>query len=360
MRGRLASAQSTPAGSTTPTVDSTYAFNGLNQKVQMSTLARVVSLAYDESGHLLGHYTASNGPETVWLGDMPIAVVKGSIAYYVHSDYHNTPRQIDNASKQAVWSWEPIAFGANAPNTDPLNTGSSFDYKLRFPGQFVDSEPGLRYNYLRDYDPAVGRYVEGDPIGLIGGINTYAYAMGNPVSHIDPLGLDDGICMFNSLMCTPSTPVSPLPATVFPPLPQTVVDAGEGFGQGVVTALTFDEVNLQETLELFDLPNGGANPSSATFQIANGLGAIDAAIASLGSGVTQAAQLNGASSLARSTLLTMQLLSGSADVSEGLLETPTLIQQLQAVGELAQDTLAERGIVVPRPTPNVIRLPPPQ
>ncbi|MDN8602308.1 RHS repeat-associated core domain-containing protein, partial [Citrobacter sp. S2-9] len=62
------------------------------------------------------------------------------------------------------------------------------DCPWRFAGQWADEESGLYYNRFRYYDVETGQYLSPDPMGLVGGLNSYGY-VANPLKYIDPLGL---------------------------------------------------------------------------------------------------------------------------------------------------------------------------
>jgi RHS repeat-associated protein len=103
-------------------------------------------------------------------------------ALYVHADHLGTPQKMTDAAASVVWDATYRPFGEE----DGV-TGTATNHQ-RFPGQYKDAESGLHYNYFRDYDPMMGRYLQSDPIGLEDGVNTYVYVNNNPISLIDPLG----------------------------------------------------------------------------------------------------------------------------------------------------------------------------
>jgi RHS repeat-associated protein len=108
---------------------------------------------------------------------------------YIQPDHLGSPRTVTDAQQRVIWRWDQQdPFGGNVPQQDPHGDGTSYTLNLRFPGQYFDVETGLSYNYFRDYDPAIGRYIQADPIGLEGGIDLYAYARNNPLTYIDPDG----------------------------------------------------------------------------------------------------------------------------------------------------------------------------
>jgi RHS repeat-associated protein len=152
---------------------------------------------YADEG-LIGEFDATGAsvrqygyvPDSTWT-TAPLYLKTSQGYSYYQNDHLGTPQQLIQKNGAKVWEGEFRAFGELTAET------GSWENRLRFPGQYFDEETNNYYNYFRDYDPNTGRYLQSDPIGLAGGINTYAYVSGNPLRYSDPHGL----CPAGGLIC---------------------------------------------------------------------------------------------------------------------------------------------------------------
>jgi len=161
-----------------------YAYNGLGQRVKKTGPGGTYRYVYDLDGKLLAEYAgASLVKEYLWMGGQLVGLTYNGTMYYVHTDHLGRPAIVADSAKAVVWKADNRAF-----DRDVLSN-SIGGLNLGFPGQYYDSEKDSWYNYFRDYDANTGRYIQSDPIGLNGGMNTYAYVGGNPIARTDSLGL---------------------------------------------------------------------------------------------------------------------------------------------------------------------------
>jgi RHS repeat-associated protein len=120
-----------------------------------------------------------------WFGN-------GETIVYLHSNHLGAVEMATDVAGKPVWQATYSPFGNTVPAVARGKTAgglSRFELSLRLPGQHTDKETGLYYNDHRYYDPARGRYLTPDPLGLEGGSNGYTYVDGNPLRYIDPSGL---------------------------------------------------------------------------------------------------------------------------------------------------------------------------
>ncbi len=192
-----------------------YQYNALNQLTAIAVNGVITQYTYDPLGRRISKRSANKSCEFLWLGDQllaeqsldatgaqlsantylfisnsfePIAFVQNDGIYYYHLDHLGTPQEITNQNGELVWAVSYKAYGNLA-----VAFKAEVENNLRFAGQYFDEESGLHYNRFRYYDPACGRFINQDPIGLLGGVNNYQY-VANPLRFVDPFGLTPKDC----------------------------------------------------------------------------------------------------------------------------------------------------------------------
>lgn len=208
-------------------------------------------------------------------------------------------------------------------------TGSSSSNVLQYTGRDNDGS-GLYYYRARYYSPQWGRFVSGDPIGLAGGINEYAYASGNPTSLRDPLGL----------------------LSWGDPLPQSIVNYGVGLGDGIVNGASFGFLSLQSFRNLYNGGNGGADVCSAQYRNSFGGGQLVGLSATTGLATKLFLAAANVRSFAQASYVSLQLWTGAQDLALSGTEGLQLETQLEAIVEEAEEEGLSRPLL---PVPGVPR-----
>jgi len=168
------------AGSWTSTKEVAYAYNGWNLIREQELSPGAQSKTYVWGLDLSGTSQGAGG-----VGGLLAATENGNEYFYLYDANGNVGQIVNSADGAISAHYEYDPFGNIVWSMGDWATSNPF----RFSTKYHDDETGLVYYGFRYYSPELGRWINRDPLGELGGMNLYAFVGNNPVIYSDPLGL---------------------------------------------------------------------------------------------------------------------------------------------------------------------------
>lgn len=174
----------------------TYEYDAFNRRVSKTVDSVTTYYVYD-GNEIIEEYNSSNSLQADYVMgsriDEPLTMTRSSTTYYYNTDGLGSVRQVLNSSGTIVESYDYDPYGNvtiyNSSLTDITSSGSGIDNPYMFTGRRFDEETGIYHYRARQYDPAIGRFLQRDPLGYYDSMNMYEYVVSNPVNWVDPYGL---------------------------------------------------------------------------------------------------------------------------------------------------------------------------
>ncbi|MBZ0167351.1 MAG: RHS repeat-associated core domain-containing protein [Candidatus Omnitrophica bacterium] len=175
----------------------TYKYDAFNRRISKTVDSVTTYYVYD-ANEVIEENNSSNVLQADYVMgsriDEPLTMTRSSTTYYYLTDGLGSVRQLTNSSGTIVESYDYDPYGQvtiyNSSLTDITSSGSGIDNPYMFTGRRLDEETSVYHYRARQYDPAIGRFLQRDPLGYYDSMNLYEYGMSNPINWIDPFGLE--------------------------------------------------------------------------------------------------------------------------------------------------------------------------